>query len=186
MKKSIFFLLSVLLLMPLGVRAQVTAGTYYFYNVGAGKYLNYGGSDDYTACLKPHGEPLELAASGTGFTVQTALDNRYLSATATTENAHQSSGTVFTFTQQSDGTYTISSSAGYMGFGGTVASNLAGTLVQMNLSDATSDNVRWQLRPDGPTEQRFGLKSRRCHVLHYLPQLRPSPQRSISVVEPRD
>ena len=145
MKKSIFFLLSVLLLMPLGVRAQVTAGTYYFYNVGAGKYLNYGGSDDYTACLKPHGEPLVLAASGTGFTVQTALDNRYLSATATTENAHQSSGTVFTFTQQSDGTYTISSSAGYMGFGGTVASNLAGTLVQMNLSDATSDNVRWQL-----------------------------------------
>ena len=145
MKKSILFLLSALLLMPLGVRAQVTAGTYYFYNVGAGKYLNYGGSDDYTACLKPHGEPLVLAASGTGFTVQTALDSRYLSATATTENAHQSSGTVFTFTQQSDGTYTISSSAGYMGFGGTVASNLAGTLVQMNLSDATSDNARWQL-----------------------------------------
>ena len=140
MKKSILFLLSALLLMPLGVRAQVTAGTYYFYNVGAGKYLNYGGSDDYTACLKPHGEPLVLAASGTGFTVQTALDNRYLSATATTENARQSSGTVFTFTQQSDGTYTISSSAGYMGFGGTVASNLAGTLVQMDLSDATSDN----------------------------------------------
>ncbi|MBQ3780261.1 MAG: tyrosine-protein phosphatase, partial [Bacteroidaceae bacterium] len=132
-------------LMPLGVRAQVTAGTYYFYNVGAGKYLNYGGSDDYTACLKPHGEPLVLAASGTGFTVQTALYSRYLSATATTENACQSSGTVFTFTQQSDGTYTISSSAGYMGFGGTVASNLAGTLVQMNLSDATSDNARWQL-----------------------------------------
>ena len=145
MKKSILFLLSALLLMPLGVRAQVTAGTYYFYNVGAGKYLNYGGSDDYTACLKPHGEPLVLAASGTGFTVQTALDNRYLSATATTENARQSSGTVFTFTQQSDGTYTISSSAGYMGFGGTVASNLAGTLVQMDLSDATSDNARWQL-----------------------------------------
>ena len=149
MKKSIFFLLSALLsallLMPLGVRAQVTAGTYYFYNVGARKYLNYGGSDDYTACLKPHGEPLVLTASGTGFTVQTALDNRYLSATATTENARQSSGTVFTFTQQSDGTYTISSSAGYMGFGGTVASNLAGTLVQMNLSDATSDNARWQL-----------------------------------------
>ncbi|MDO4994047.1 MAG: tyrosine-protein phosphatase [Bacteroidales bacterium] len=158
-KKHLLLSLALCLLMPLGALAQVTAGTYYFYNVGAGKYLNYGGGDDYTACLKPHGEPLVLAASGTGFTVQTALDNRYLSATATEANARQSSGTVFTFTQQSDGTYTISSSAGYMGFGGTVASNLAGTLVQMNLSDATSDNARWQLLTKADLEARLSAAS---------------------------
>ncbi|MBQ2496209.1 MAG: hypothetical protein II521_08850, partial [Prevotella sp.] len=52
---------------------------------------------------------------------------------------------MFTFTQQTDGTYTITSSAGLMGYGGTIASNLAGTTVKMNLSDATSDNARWQL-----------------------------------------
>lgn len=145
--RKLFLLLCAALcwLLPQTGQAQLTAGTYYFYNVGARMYLNFGGSDNYTACFKPHGEPLVLAASGAGFTVQTALDSRYLSATATSENARQSSGTVFSFTQQTDGSYTISSSAGYMGFGGTVASNLAGTLVQMNLSDATSDNARWQL-----------------------------------------
>ena len=135
----------MLLMMSVSVKAQLTAGTYYLYNVGADRYLNYGGSDNYTACLKPHGEPVVLAASGDGFTVQTALDSRYLSATATSENARQTTGTVFTFTQQTDGTYTISSSAGLMGYGGTIASNLAGTTVKMNLSDAASNNARWQL-----------------------------------------
>ena len=147
MKKILLLLLSSLLgwLMPTSLLAQLTEGTYYFYNVGADRYLNYGGEDNYTACLKPHGEPLVLAASGDGFTVQTALDSRFLSSTATSENAHKSTGTVFTFTKQTDGTYTISSSAGYMGYGGTIASNLAGTVVQMNLGDGTSDNAHWQI-----------------------------------------
>ncbi|MBR4367536.1 MAG: hypothetical protein IKP43_12255, partial [Bacteroidaceae bacterium] len=139
--------------------AQLTAGTYYLYNVGAERYLNYGGSDNYTACLKPHGEPVVLTASGDGFTVQTALDSRYLSSTATNENARQTSGTVFIFTEQTDGTYTISSSAGLMGYGGTIASNLAGTEVQMNLSDGTSANAHWQILSRGDLEARFSEAS---------------------------
>ena len=142
--KHLLLSLALCLMMPLSALAQLTAGTYYFYNVGAGMYLNYGGSDNYTACFKPHGEPLVLAESGDGFTVQTALDSKYLNP-ASTENAHSSSSAVFTLTQQSDGTYTISSSAGLMGYGGTMASNHAGTLVQMNLTDATSDNAHWQI-----------------------------------------
>ena len=135
---------ALFLLMPLGAKAQLTAGTYYFYNVGAEKYLNYGGSDNYTACFKPHGEPLVLAGADGQFTVQTALDSRYLNPTST-ETAHSSTAATFTFTQQTDGTYTISSASGYMGYGGTTASTNAGTVVQMNLTDGTSDNARWQI-----------------------------------------
>lgn len=146
MRKQFLLLCTALCwLLPQAGKAQLTAGTYYFYNVGAGMYLNFGGSDNYTACFKPHGEPLVLAASGSGFTVQTPLDSKYLCATAASENAHNSTQTVYTFTEQTDGTYTIASSAGFMGFGGTVAANLAGTTVQMNLTDGTSDNAHWQL-----------------------------------------
>jgi protein tyrosine/serine phosphatase len=159
--KTFFLLFFVFLgwLLPTSLMAQLTAGTYYLYNVGAERYLNYGGSDNYTACLKPHGEPVVLNASGDGFTVQTALDSRYLSSTATSENARQKSGTVFIFTEQADGTYTISSSEGFMGYGGTIVSNLAGTEVQMNLSDGTSSNAHWQILSRGDLEARFSEAS---------------------------
>lgn len=158
-KKHLLLSLALCLMMPLGAWAQLAGGTYYLYNVGADRYLNYGGSDNYTACLKPHGEPVVLAASGSGFTIQTALDSRYLSATATSENARQSTGTVFTFTQQADGTYTIESSAGFMGYDGTTASNLAGTLVKMSLSDGTSDNTHWQVLSKADLEARLSAAS---------------------------
>ncbi len=162
MRKKKFLLLLLFLLdylCPTTLLAQLTSGTYYFYNVGAGRYLNYGGADNYTACLKPHGEPLVLTASGDGFTIQTALDSRYLSSSMSDGNARQSTGTVFTFTEQADGTYTISSSAGYMGFGGAIASNLAGTLVQMALTDPTSDNAHWQILSKDDLLARFSEAS---------------------------
>lgn len=161
MKKKFYLFLPLLLcwLLPTSLLAQLTGGTYYFYNVGAQRYLNYGGSDNYTACFKPHGEPLVLTASGSGFTIKTALDSRYVSSSSTSETAHQTTGTVFTFTQQADGTYTIWSSAGYMGYGGTLASNLAGTLVEMELTDASSANARWQILTKDDLLARFSEAS---------------------------
>jgi len=120
-------------------------GIYYLYNVGAGLWLNYGGDDDYTAVLKPHGEPLRLFVyEGTcGF--GTSLDSRYLNASSTTENARSTGATYFTYTKQADGSYTLRSEEGLMGFAGTVGDRLSQTKVAMNLSDADDVNTHWQL-----------------------------------------
>ena len=156
-KKSLFLSLLLCLLFPLGAWAQLTEGTYYLYNVGADAWLNYGGDDDYTACFKPHGEPVVLAASGDGFTIQTALDSRYLSATATEANARQSTGSVFTFTVQSDGSYSIQSSEGYMGYVSPRQERLSQTLVHMNLESDATDDAHWMVLTEADLRERLNL-----------------------------
>ena len=156
-KKHLLLSLALCLTMRLSALAQLTAGTYYFYNVGADMYLNYGGSDNYTACFKQHGEPLVLAASGDGFTIQTALDSRYLSATATEANARQSTGSVFTFTVQSDGSYSIQSSEGYMGYVSPRQERLSQTLVYMNLESDATDDAHWMVLTETDLRERLNL-----------------------------
>ena len=123
----------------------ISGGTYYLYNVGAQRYFNLGGTDNYTACLKPHGEPVILTASGTGYKVRTPFDSeKYFTGTDGAANA-RGVATVLTFTQQDDGTYTISNGTAYIGYGGVTDALEGGTLVACSLADASSDNARWQL-----------------------------------------
>lgn len=143
MRKKLLSLMILFLTFPLGSWA-LEADTYYLYNVGAKQWLNFGGSDGYTATFFKYGAPVKLAGSGTTFTLQGPF---YDSPFITEKLTKSSTAATFTISEVSEGIYTIRCAEGLLGYDGTT--NLNGKhsarTVTNNLSDDTSDNAHWQL-----------------------------------------
>lgn len=119
----------------------VSGATYYIYNVGAQLWIDFGGADDYTIALKPHGAPFLMTQNNDGtWTINAPMsDKNYISATGV---AGSSKG-AFTLEQQADGSYTIQVAGKYLGYGGTTSNVLSQTVVNMGIDEDASDNTRW-------------------------------------------
>lgn len=123
----------------------IDANTYYLYNIGAHKWLNFGSEKGMTATFYKTGTAIKLSESGEGYALQCPFydASNYLgnSGSLTTETA-------FTITEVSEGVYTIKGANGYLGYDGTTdldAAPYSNKLVTCTLSDAESDNAHWQL-----------------------------------------
>ena len=137
----------------------IVEGTYYLYNPSADLWFNYGGDDDYTAVLKQHGEPLRVFVYENTVGFGTALDSRYLNASAATENARSTGATYFTYTYNPDGTYTFRSEVGLMGYSGTKAERLSQTKIAMNMTNPDDLGTHWQLLTKDELLARFSEAS---------------------------
>lgn len=146
------------LLMPLAGWA-IDDGTYYLYNVGAGMFFDHGGSDNYTACFKPHGAPVILKNAGTDtYTIQTCVDKTaYLDENGKVRTA--TAGVNFSITAVDESTYMIAVNGKYLGYGGTISSVLSGTLVSFDLSLGGGDNVLWKILSKEDLEAEFDKAS---------------------------
>lgn len=142
------------LLLPLAGFA-IDDGTYYLYNVGAGMYFDHGGSDNYTACFKPHGAPVILKNVGTDtYTIQTCVDKTaYLDEKGQVRSA--TSGVNFSISAVDDNTYMIAVNGKYLGYGGQTSSVLSGTLVSFDLSLGGGDDVLWKILSQEDLEKEF-------------------------------
>ncbi len=146
------------LLLPLAGFA-IDDGTYYLYNVGAGMYFDHGGSDNYTACFKPHGAPVILKNVGTDtYTIQTCVDKTaYLDEKGQVRTA--TSGVNFSISSVGDDTYMIAVNGKYLGYGGTTSNVLSGTLVSFDLSLGGGDEVLWKILSREDLEKEFDSAS---------------------------
>ncbi len=150
-----YFLSIVCMMLSLAAFA-LSDGTYYLYNVGAGMYLDHGGSDNYHACLKPHGAPIQIAGKGSDlYTLKTSVDKTaYLASDGTVYT--NTSGENFTIKQIDNGNYTIQTSAGkYVGFSGTKAQLLSQTTVVFSITGELDANAEWQILSKADLEARF-------------------------------
>ncbi len=152
--KRILSVCLMMLMLPLASIA-IEDGTYYLYNVGAGMYFEHGGSDNYTACFKPHGAPVILTNVGTDtYTIQTCVDKtRYLNESGKVYSS--SSGVNFTISAVDSGTYHISVNGKYLGYGGTKADLLSQTLVSFDLSLGDGDDLLWKILSKEDLEKEF-------------------------------
>jgi len=155
MRKLFLSFLLAGILSPLAAHA-IDDGTYYLYNVGAKRYLNFGGTDGYTAAFLQYGAPLKIEASGESYKIGgTHYDaNSYLNATG----AGKTSAALFTITETAEGTglFTIQSTNGYFGYDAAKESSLmSGTTVATALSADAGDNVHWQLLTRSQLVQRL-------------------------------
>lgn len=155
MKKTFYAFLLAMLLMPFSAMA-LDNGTYYLYNLGAKRYMNFGGSDGYTAAFLDYGSPLSITAVTGGYNIgNTHYDSgAYLSSSG----VGNTTASVFTITETSAGSgiYTIKASNGFFGYDSSKESTLqSGTTVAYNLTDNGSDNVHWQLLTKAELEARL-------------------------------
>lgn len=119
----------------------LSGATYYIYNVGADLWMDFGGKDNYTLALKPHGAPFRMTQNTDGtWTLNAPMsDKPYISATGV---AGSSKG-AFTLERQSDGSYTILVENKYLGYGGTKSDLLSQTVVDVKLKENADDNTHW-------------------------------------------
>lgn len=156
MKKTLYALLAGMLLLPLSAMA-LDNGTYYLYNLGAKRYMAFGGSDGYTAAFLDYGTPLAITrVSGDTYNIgQTHYDaGAFLNSSGT----GKTTASVFTIVETEDGSgiYTIKASKGFFGYDSSRESALqSGTTVAVNLSDDNSDKVHWQLLTRADLEARL-------------------------------
>lgn len=156
MKKTFYAFLVGLLLLPLSALA-LDNGTYYLYNLGAKRYMGFGGSDGYTAAFLDYGSPLTITKiSGDTYNIgQTHYDSgAYLNSSGT----GKTTASLFTIVEEEAGSgiYTIKASKGFFGYSSSKESTLqSGTTVAVNLTDDGSDNVHWQLLTKAQLEARL-------------------------------
>lgn len=133
------------ILAPLTALATIESGkTYYLYNLGAQRWMNFGGGDGYTAAFLPYGAPLLLTASGDGYKI---TNTHYDSGSGlSASGAGKSTAATMTITEVSEGVYTIKAARGFFGYNSADENALhSSTKVACDLEDDGSDNVHWQL-----------------------------------------
>ena len=130
--------------------SAVTAGTFYLYNVGTGKFLN-GGDNTVEwgthAWLTPSGRYAVLTANGTGYNIDLGYKNRenenYLAADGWCDKG----ATAWTFTPVDGQTnvYYINNGTTYL-VGGTDIANTRGATLTFGVKDKGNDkNNQWKL-----------------------------------------
>lgn len=145
MKNRLCTLLILCLLAPLTALAAIESGrTYYLYNIGAQRWMNFGGSDGYTAAFLQYGSPLLVTASGNGYTI---TNTHYDSGSGlSSSGVGKTTAAVMTITEVGEGIYTIKAARGYFGYRDAEESTLhSGTKVVCDLEDDGTDNVHWML-----------------------------------------
>lgn len=145
MKKKLSILAMSFMLASSSWATITGDGTYFLYNVGAGKWLNFGSSNGQTATFYKHGTPLTITKTAEGYTLQAPFYDakNYLTASGTIGDA-----TSLSITEVSQGVYTIGSGATLLGYDGTTDLNKApySTMaVKADLTDATSANAQWKI-----------------------------------------
>ncbi len=145
MKKRLSFLASLLLLTGSAWAQIVSGGTYFLYNTGAQKWLNFGSEKGQTATFYKHGTPITITQTDGGYTLQAPFydANNYLNA-----NGVLGATATLTLTEAGDGSYTIAGASGMWGWDGASDLNAApysGKLVQCNLEAEAGANARWQI-----------------------------------------
>lgn len=155
MKKTFYAFLLAMLLMPFSAMA-LNNGTYYLYNLGAKRYMNFGGSDGYTAAFLDYGSPLSITAVSGGYNIgNTHYDSgAYLNSSG----LGKTSASVFTITETAAGSgiYTIKASKGFFGYDSSKESTLqSGTTVAVTLTNDGTDNIHWQLLTKAELEARL-------------------------------
>lgn len=145
MKKRLSFVASLLLLAGSAWAGITSGGTYFLYNVGAQKWLNFGSEKGQTATFYKHGTPITITEADGGYTLQAPFydANNYLTASGVLGAAVS-----LTLTEAADGSYTIAGASGLWGWDGSAdlsAAPYSNKLVQCNLGEEAGANAQWQI-----------------------------------------
>lgn len=130
--------------------SAVTAGTFYLYNVGTGKFLN-GGDNTVEwgthAWLTPSGRYAVLTANGTGYNIDLGYKNRenenYLAADGWCDKG----ATAWTFTpvEGQENVYYINNGTTYLVGGSSIAGKRGATLTLGAKDGGNDENNQWKL-----------------------------------------
>ena len=137
MRKLKLLFAACALMLCAGVQAQnLEAGTYYIYNVQAGKYITAGANWGTHSVLAKHGVDFTVTLNDGAYTLITKIDGA-TKALRPSDGYMDQSGT-WTISPESDGTYTIQGSAGYLRYNGT-------NILAVNGS-STDNGIYWEFR----------------------------------------
>lgn len=145
MKKRLSFLTVSLLLAGASWATITGDGTYYLYNVGAQKWLNFGSANGQTATFYKHGTPITIIKTAEGYTLQAPFYDakNYLTAAGVMGDA-----TNLAITEVGEGLYTIGSGSTLLGYDGQTDLNTppySTMKVSTGLTDAADKNSHWQI-----------------------------------------
>lgn len=120
--------------------SAVGEGTFYLYNLKSRKFMNGGNDWGTRVSLADAGQPMELAASGTGYTINSLISNGGGSHFVGTTGYLDATETVLTFKKIADGIYTICWEDG-----GTKMYGYDGSTTLVATQTAESTGSYWQL-----------------------------------------
>lgn len=145
MKKKLSILAMSLMLASSGWATLTDDGTYFLYNVGAQKWLNFGSTNGQTATFYKHGTPLTITKTEGGYTLQAPFYDakNYLTAAGAMGDVTQ-----LVITEVGEGLYTIGNGSTLMGWDGTTDLNTppySTKTLKTDLTDAGSANAQWQI-----------------------------------------
>ena len=129
-------------MVGLCARAQTwtgEAGKVYIKNVGAGLYWGAGNNWGTRASLVREQQYVTLAGSNGTFTMESMVSNGGTNYYFNGDYMDNASATSLTFTEVETGIYTIGNGTSLYGYDG------SSTVLGKGLSDASSDNARWQI-----------------------------------------
>ena len=122
-----------------GILHAQDAGTYYIKNVGAGLYWGAGNNYGTQASLVSEQQYVTLAKQGDGtFTMESMVSNSGNNIYFNGSYMDNNSPVNLTFTEVSEGVYTIANGATYYGYDGT-------STVLASLVSGESENAQWKL-----------------------------------------
>lgn len=120
--------------------SAVGEGTFYLYNLKSRKFMNGGNDWGTRVSLADAGQPMELAASGTGYTINSLISNGGDSHFVGTGGYLDATATALTFKKIADGIYTICWEDG-----GTKMYGYDGSTTIVATQTAESTGSYWQL-----------------------------------------